>query len=140
MAILGVWTNAKVIVNSVDRSDHCTTVSVETSRDEVDVTAFGAANKVVMPGLGDGTIRATFLVDFVAGGLDEALQALSVATVGFPIEVRPVNSGRTTSNPAYVMTCLMYGYTPISGGIGDAATIDVTFRNASQTGLQRLTA
>ena len=139
MAILGPWLNGYVTVNGVNLSDHATALSVETTRDEVDVTAFGAVQKVAMPGLGDGTMTATFLQDYAAGSVDATLQAASVLTVGFVVEMRPVNGARSTTNPGYVMTVLMYGYNPISGSVGDAATVDVTFRNASQTGLQRLT-
>ena len=140
MAVLGAFTNAKVIVNGVDLSDHCTAVSVESSLDEVDITAMGATNKVVTPGLGDATISATFLQDYGAGSVDATLQPLSVAgAAAFQVEVRPVNSARSTTNPAYVMTAKMYGYNPVGGSVGDELTIDVSFRNAAQTGLQRLT-
>jgi hypothetical protein len=140
MAILGAFTNAKVIVNSIDLSDHCTAASVETTRDEVDVTAMGAVQKVNTPGLGDATITCTFLQDYAAGSVDATLSGLSSTTTPFTVEVRPVNAARSATNPAYVLTALMYGYTPVAGSVGDALTIDISFRNASQTGLSRLTA
>lgn len=140
MAIVGAFTNAQVIVNGKDLTDHCTAVSVETTRDEVDVTTFGSQQKVVTPGLGDGTINATFLQDYQAGSVDATLQALANSNTPFQIEVRPTNGPRSATNPAYVMTVLMYGYPPIGGSVGDALSIDVSFRNASQAGLQRLTA
>lgn len=140
MAILGTFTNAKLIVSGTDLSDHCTAVQVETTRDEVDVTAMGAVNKVVTPGLGDATISATLLQDYAAGSVDSVLSALSTTNTPFVVEVRPQNIARSTTNPAYVLTSLMYGYPPIGGSVGDALTIDVSFRNAAQTGLQRLTA
>jgi hypothetical protein len=31
----------------------------------------------------------------------------------------------------------MYGYSPISGAVGEAATTEVTLRNAAQAGLVR---
>jgi hypothetical protein len=140
MAILGAFTNAYISVNGVDLSNHCTTVSVETTRDEVDVTAMGATQKVVTPGLGDGTISATFLQDYAAGSVDATLNPLSTTTTPFTVEVRPVNAARSPTNPGYSMQCLMYGYPPIGGSVGDALTVDISFRNAAQTGLQRLTA
>jgi hypothetical protein len=33
------------------------------------------------------------------------------------------------------MSCLMFGYTPIDGSVGDANVMDVEFRNATQSGL-----
>jgi hypothetical protein len=140
MAILGAFTNGKIIVAGIDLSDHCTAFSVETTRDAVDVTAFGASQKVMAVGLGDGTIAATFLQDYQAGSVDATLNPLATTATPFVVEVRPVNAARSVTNPAYVMTCLMFGYPPIGGSVGDALTIDIEFRNASQTGLQRLTA
>lgn len=140
MAILGAFTNAQVIVNGIDLSDHCTTVTIESTRDEVDVTAMGAVQKVQTPGLGDATISATFLQDYAAGSTDATLSGLATSNTPFQVEVRPQKLARSATNPAYVLTALMYGYPPIGGSVGDALTVDVSFRNASQSGLQRLTA
>jgi hypothetical protein len=141
MAVLGPFTNAKIIVNGVDLSDHCTACAVETSRDEVDITAMGATYKVSAPGLGAGTMTATFLQDYAAGSVDATLSAIDAAPQNtIVVEMRPVNAARSTTNPAYVMTARMFGYPAIGGSIGDALTVDVTFQNASQTGIQRLTA
>ena len=139
MAILGPFTNGYLTVNGVNLSDHVTAMSVETNRDEVDVTAMGAVQKVQMPGLGDATITVTFLMDYAAGSVDATLSPLSSTSTPFTVEARPVNAARSTTNPGYQMSALMYGYSPIGGSVGDALTVDVTFRNAAQTGLQRLT-
>jgi hypothetical protein len=65
---------------------------------------------------------------------------LNQTNTPFVVDVKPVSGARSTSNPSYVMTCLMPNYTPIGGSIGAAVTTQVAFRNASQTGLTRLTA
>ena len=139
MAILGAFTNGFILVNGIDLSNHATSITVETTRDEVDVTAMGAVQKVNTPGLGDATISVTFLQDYAAGSVDATLSGLSSTTTPFTVEVRPTNAARSATNPAYVLTSLMYGYSPVAGGVGDALTIDISFRNASQSGLQRLT-
>jgi hypothetical protein len=140
MAVLGPLLNAKVTVNGVDLSDHVSAVSIETSRDDVDITAMGAVNKVTMPSLGDATITVTFFQDFAAAKVDQTLWPLSTTSTPFTVAVLPVNAAKSTTNPEYSMSALMYGYSPISGGIGDALTTDVEFRNASQAGLARATA
>jgi hypothetical protein len=139
MAIMGAWTNGYISVNGVDLSNHATSITVETTRDDVDVTAMGAVNKVHSPGLGDATITATFLQDYAAGSVDATLSAQTGSTTPFTVEVRPLNAARSTTNPGYSMSALMYGYTPVSGSVGDALTVDITFQNASQSGLSRLT-
>lgn len=135
-----VLKDAFVLVNAVNISDHVSEVTIETSRDEVDVTSMGDVNKEILAGIGDATITVTVFNDYAAGALDSVMFPLSTTNTPFTVEVRPTSGARSTSNPAYVMTSLMFGYSPIAGGVGAASTTTLTFRNASQTGLQRLTA
>jgi hypothetical protein len=139
MAIIGAFTNGYISVNGINLSDHATSITVETTRDEVDVTAMGAVQKVTTPGLGDATITATFLQDYAAGSVDATLSGLATSSTPFTVEVRPTPGGRSATNPGYTLSALMYGYTPLDGSVGDALAITTSFRNASQTGLQRLT-
>jgi hypothetical protein len=60
-------TDAMVIVNGVTLSDHANKVTVEDTRDPVDITAFGATSKAVTKGLGDASITVDFFQDFAAG-------------------------------------------------------------------------
>lgn len=135
-----VLTNCLVLVNGNDISNHVSDVTIETSRDEVDVSSMGDANKEILAGLGDATITATVFNDYAAAALDSIMFPLSSTNTPFTVEVRPVNAARSTSNPAYTISALLFGYSPIAGGVGAAATTTLTFRNAAQVGLQRLTA
>lgn len=136
-----VLTNAYVAINSVVRSDHVSAVTIESSRAEVDVTTMGDSFNEIVLGVGDITITVTVFNDYAAGQMDEAMFALHLTNTPFPVEIRPVNAARSTSNAAYFLTgALMPGYSPIAGSIGDAASTDLVFRNANQAGLTRLTA
>ena len=137
MAIIGPFTNGFFSANGVDLSDHVRSITIETERAEVDVTAMGAQNIVNMPGLGDATITIEVLQDFAAGEVDATLWPLSTTTTPFTVAVRAVNAAISATNPEYQMSSLMYSYSPIAGSIGDAMTTEVVFRNASQTGLVR---
>jgi hypothetical protein len=134
-----ILTDARVEVNGVNLSSNVQSVSVETTRDQVEVTAMGAANKVYAPGLGDATITVTFFADYAAGSTDATLSPLAGTSTPFTVKVRPTSGAITTTNPEYQLTALMYGYTPLAGSVGDASTTDVTFANAAQTGLVRAT-
>lgn len=134
-----VLTNAQVFVNSVDISNHVSQVDIESQRDEVDVTSMGDTSKEIVLGLGDITFTVTVFNDYAAGSLDSQMFPLHTTNTAFPVEVRPVNGSRSTSNPGYTITALLPSYKPISGSVGDAVTTDLVFRNASQTGLQRQT-
>ena len=139
MAIF-VLKDAVVTVDAVNLSDHVSEVSIETERDEVDVTAMGAVNKVQVAGLGDATITCTMFQDFAATKVDATLWPLSSTNTPFVVTVKAFSTATAVTNPLYSMTCLMYGYSPLSGGIGDASSTEVVFRNAAQAGLTRATA
>lgn len=135
-----VLTDASVTVNSVDLSDHVQQVEVSMQKEEVDATGMGAVAKEILPGLADASITVTFQQDYAAGSVDATLEPLYTGNSLFPIEVLPTSATVSATNPSYSGTFVLLEYTPISGGVGDLSTMDVTFRNASQAGIVRGTA
>jgi hypothetical protein len=135
-----VLVNAMVLVNANDLSNHVQSVDIEGVRTEVDVTSMGDTNSEIVLGLGDVTVTVVVFNDYAAASLDSILFPLWQTNTPFPIEIRPVNAARSTSNPAYTMTALLPTYAPINGAVGAAVTTSLAFRNAAQVGLQRLTA
>lgn len=135
-----VLTDASVTVNSVDLSDHVQQVEVSMQKEEVDATGMGAVAKEILPGLADASITVTFQQDYAAGSVDATLEPLYTGNSLFPIEVLPTSATVSATNPSYSGTFVLLEYTPISGGVGDLSTMDVTFRNASQAGIVRSTA
>jgi hypothetical protein len=137
---VSVLTDAMVIVNGVTLSDHANSVTINDTRDSVDITAFGATNKAVTKGLGDASISVDFFQDFAAGKTHATLQPLVGSSTGVVIEVRPTSGARSATNPAAVMTGLLMNYNMLAGGIGEASTISAEFVNSSQAGLTYPTA
>lgn len=133
-------TDAHIIINGVVLSDHSNSVTVEDTRTEVDITAFGATNKTITKGLGDGKITIQMFQDFASGKTHATLQPLIGSTTAVTIEVRATSAARSATNPAAVMSGLLMNYNMLSGGIGEASTITAEFMNASQTGLTYPTA
>jgi hypothetical protein len=138
MAVL-ILTNAYCSVNGTDLSDHVKTVTVSTTDDQVEITAMGATAKTYAKGLGDATITVEFFQDYAAAKVDATLFPLKASSTPFTVGVRPVNSARSTTNPEYQISALLYGYNPLDGGVGAASSTSVTFANASQSGMSRLT-
>lgn len=133
--------NAMVLVNSVDRSAQAYSIDIASSRADIDVSSFGDTALEKILGLADVTVTIGFWNDYTAAALDSQLYALHTSSTSFPLELRPVNAARSTSNPAYVLSGVWLAeYHPLNFDMGSAASSDVTFLNASQTGLQRLTA
>ncbi len=130
-----VLTDATVIINSVTLSDHAKAVTVEDTRDQVDLTAFGATNKTYGKGLGDGKFTIEFFQDFAAGEVHATLQPLISSTTPVTVEVRATSAARSATNPGIVMSALMFNYNPLSGSIGDASTFSAEFQNAAQGGI-----
>jgi len=134
-----VLRDARVEINSVVLSDHISEVTISTEKDEVDVTGFGATNREILAGLGDGTITLSVFQDFAAASVDATLWPLSSAGSSFTVKVRPTTAAVSATNPEYSMTGVLLNYSPISGGVGAASTTDVTIRNSSQAGITRAT-
>ena len=128
-------TDAYISVNGVTLSDHGNNVSVEDNREQVDFTAFGATCKVYGKGLGDGKITIGLFQDFAAGEVHATLQPLISSTTPVTVEVRPTSAARSATNPGIVMSALLFNYSALSGGIGEASQMTVEFTNASSTGI-----
>lgn len=124
-----------ISVNGVTLSDHAKAVTIEDSRDVVDITAFGATNKTVAKGLGDGKFTVDFYQDFAAAKTHATLQPLISSTTPITVEVRATSAARSATNPGIVMTALLFNYNPLAGSIGDASAFSAVFQNASQTGV-----
>lgn len=137
---ISVLTDAMVIVNGVTLSDHANQVTIEDTRDSVDITSFGATSKAVTKGLGDAKITVQFFQDFAAGKVHQTLQPLIGSSTPVTVEVRPTSGARSTTNPAAVLSALLMNYNMLSGGVGEASGISAEFTNGSQTGMQYLTA
>lgn len=132
--------NAMVLVNSVDRSAQAYSIDIQSSRAEIDVSSFGDTAIEYILGLADVQITVGFWNDYTAGALDSQLFSLHTSSTAFPLELRPTNAARSTSNPAYVLSLAwLPEFHPLNFDMGSAASSDVTFRNAG-TGIQRLTA
>lgn len=127
-----------ISVDAVDLSDHFSQVEIDTKNDEVDVTGFGAVNKETLLGIGDGTISGTAFQDFDEGSVDATLHALAGSNTPFEVIVRPTKATKSKTNPEYKMQAVLPDYKPLSGSVGGASTTQVTFRNASSAGIERI--
>jgi hypothetical protein len=133
-------TDAMIIVNGVTLSDHANQVTVEDTRDTQDFTAFGATSKVVGKGLGDAKMTVQFFQDFAASKVHATLQPLIGSTTPVTVEVRATSAARSATNPAAVMSALLFSYNMLSGSIGEPSTTSAEFSNASQAGVTYPTA
>src|SRR5215831_231605 len=95
----------------------------------------GATNKAYTKGLGDGKCTLDFFQDFAAAKVHATLQPLIGSSTPFNVEVRPVNGARSPTNPAFLMSALLYDYPFLDNSVGDASSLSVEFANAAQAGV-----
>lgn len=134
-----VLKDAVITVNSVDLSDHFSSVEIEQEADDVEFTSFGAGFKEYGQGLKDATITVSAFQDFDAAKVDATLYPLFASGGTFPVTVKATNSAVGTTNPLYTLTARLFSYSPLSGDVGDASTTELTFRNGGTAGLVRST-
>lgn len=121
-----VLTNALVTVNAVDLSDLVASVTLNSSIDVVETTAFSStAARTRIGGLADNSISLEFHQDYASGEVEATIYPLlgTVTTV----TVKPVNSATSATNPLYTMSCLVAEWTPLNGAVGELATASVTW-------------
>lgn len=127
-------------INGVDLSNRASSCEINSEKDLLDVTAFGANSKQNLVGLGDGTISVDFFQDFAAASVDATLWPIHSNGTEVVITAKPTNAAVSTTNPLYTMTGVLPNYTPLSGGVGEASTVSVEFSNSGDTGIVRTTA
>lgn len=129
-----------ITVNGVDLSNRASSVTINTEKDDVDLTAFQSAMHEHGVGLGDGSIDIDFFQDFAAASVDATLWPIYQAGAPVPVVVRHDDAVVSATNPSYTMQGLLMSYSPIAGSVGEASTMSVTFQNGAQTGIVRATA
>lgn len=132
-----VFTDASVVINSVDLSDHVQSVEVTADRESQDDTAMGNTARSSAAGLKATAITVNFLQDFAASEVDATLWTLYDANTEHTVVIKPASGAVAATNPTYTLTGFISSYTPIGGSVGDQAVAPVTWVNTAPTGLAR---
>ena len=120
-----VLTDAKVTVNGVNLSDHIASVSLSTTNDVIETSAFSStAAKTRVAGLQDNSVTLEFHQDFATPNVEATIYPLLGNTT--TIVVSPTSTVSATS-PSYSFTALVSEWTPLNGGVGELATASVTW-------------
>lgn len=132
---IAIATDVHIIVNGVTLSDHVTKVTTTDSRAKKDITCMGATSMTYAKGLGDASVSITFLQDFATAKVHDTLKPLISSTTPVNVEIRPTSAGRSATNPAYLISALLFDYGMIDASVGEPSAMTVDFTNASQTGV-----
>jgi len=123
--------NVGVKVNSVDLSDHVTSVTLNRSFDELEVTAMGDSGHKYVKGLEASSVTIDFLNDTASANVLATLQAAWGTNVTVTL-LQTKGTAVSATNPLYTMTVLVNNTTDINGATGDLSTQSVTW-NVSGT-------
>ena len=121
-----VLTNAFISVGGVDLSDLVASVTLNSTFDVVETTAFSStAAKTRVAGLADNSVTLEFHQDFATGEVEQTIYPL----LGQASTVIVKPNGATTSafNPSYSCSAIISEWTPINGSVGELATASVTW-------------
>jgi hypothetical protein len=75
-----------------------------------------------------------------AGKTYATLQPLIGSSTPVTVEVRATSAARSATNPAAVLSALLTTFNMLDGDVGEPSMTSAEFVNASQTGMQYLTA
>ena len=120
-----------VKVNTVDLSDHVTSVTLNRNFDELEVTAMGDSGHKFVKGLEASSITLDFLNDTATASVLQTLQAAWGTNVTVVL-LQSKGTAVSATNPLYTATCLINNTTDINGATGDLSTQSLTM-NVSGT-------
>jgi hypothetical protein len=131
-----VLTNVEVTFGTVNLSDHIASVTLGSTYDVIETTAFAGttgaegnvpnAAKTRTAGLVDNSVTLEFHQDFAAASVEQTIYPELGKEV--TIVVQPVASaGVDATNPSYTFKALISEWTPLNGAVGELATASVTW-------------
>jgi hypothetical protein len=113
-------------INSVDISDHVSSVTLSQIFDELEITALGDTAHKFTKGLEASTLSIDFFNDFAAAQVTPTLQAAygtTVTAVLLPVKGTAVSA----SNPLYTVSILINNLTPINGDVASINNASISF-------------
>lgn len=124
---MAVYLNNGVVVTfgGTDISDWVSSVTLNRTWDELEITAMGDTGRKYVAGLEAGSITLDIFNDFATSASMALIDAAAGTVVA--MTVKPTGSATSASNPLYSFNVLVNNVTPINGAVGDLATSSLTF-------------
>lgn len=120
-----VLTNVSVVFGTTDLSSYCTSVALNTTYDIVETTGFGDTAKKRIAGLADNSVSFEWNQDYAVGALEATIYPLLGTAV--TVVVKPNATAVGPTNPSYSFSALISEWQPLSGGVGELATVSTSF-------------
>lgn len=124
-----VLTDASVVLNAVDLSDHIKTVTLDYSADEADDNAMGDTFNNRIPGLKDWSVSLEAHDDYAAGEVDATLWTIFSGGAAVTITIKPTSAAVGATNPSYSGPVMLSSQSAL-GSHGDKAMRSVSLTGA----------
>lgn len=125
-----VLTDAEVIINSIDLSDHVLSATLNYSGDLQEDTSMGDGSRTRLSGLKDWSLEVTFKQDYASGKVDATIFPL-IGAAATAISFMPIKTGGVSAtNPKFNGNAIPESYTPGGGAVGELAQTSVTFQGS----------
>ena len=125
-----VLTDASVVINGINLSEFITSVALSTSEDVVDTTGMSStAARTRISGLADNSVTFEFNQDFASSAPEITINAVGSSLVGTVTTcvIKPTSAAVSSTNPSYTFSALCAEWQPLSGAVGELATISATW-------------
>ena len=114
-----------VTVNSVDLTDHITSIDFVENASEIETTAMGDANVTRIGGLKDGSVRISWHQDYASSEVYATLNPLLGTTT--TVVVKPTSGAVSATNPSKSVSALVSELPFISGDVGSLSVFDTNW-------------
>jgi len=123
-----VFTDASLVINSVDLSDHVQSVTLNYEAELQDDTTMGDDTRTNLGGLKNWSIDVQFAQDFASNEVDATL--FSIVGTAVTCVLKPTSGAVSSTNPSFTGSGLIASYNPMGNSVGDLATAPVTINAA----------
>jgi len=119
--------NPTILINSVDYTDNCSSVTFTTRFESLEATAFGDTARKYTKGLGNHEVTVTLMLAYDTSEV-EALIAALVGTTTTVVVYATQSQTPGVTNPEFELVgTYLESYTPVNASIGELQTVDLTF-------------
>ena len=119
-----VFTDASLVINSVDLSDHVQSVTLNYEAELQDSTCMGDDTRLNTGGLKNWSMDVQFAQDYASNEVDATM--FSIVGSGVTVVLKPTSGAVSSTNPSYSGTGVIGSYNPLGNSVGDLATAPVT--------------
>jgi hypothetical protein len=123
-----VLTDASIVINSINLSDFISSVTLSTSDDVVETSAFSSAiasGRTRVAGLQDNSVTLEFFQDFGTSLVEQTIYPLIGSATN--VVVKPTSAAVSATNPSYSFSTIIVDWQSLSGSVGELATASVTW-------------